>query len=221
VERWVDDSAPRFGANFERSEGVPRPWLLGRPECPVDAIVIEEREAEPFDEEALKRHMAEANVQQSALPMADGGCPGSVVRQFDREKENQDGSAVSPSQLSHWPVQLALVPPTAPFLRGANLLLAADCVPFAMPDFHDRLLRGHPVVVGCPKLDDSSGYVAKLADILKQSSIRSLTIAHMEVPCCGGLCGIVKAAFESCGRTVPVREVTVSVDGRVLAEEEW
>ena len=111
--------------------------------------------------------------------------------------------------------------PSAPFLREADLLLVADCVPFAMADFHDRFLRGHPVVVGCPKLDNPSGHVKKLADILEQSAIRSLSIVRMEVPCCGGLCQIAKMAFQSAGRTVPVKEVTVGVDGRVLSEQDW
>jgi len=118
-------------------------------------------------------------------------------------------------------VQLALVPPTAPYLRGADLLLVADCVPFAMGDFHARLLQGRPVVVGCPKLDDASRYVAKLADIIRQAGIRSLSIVRMEVPCCGGLCAIARKAFEQCGQEVPVREITVSVCGEVIGEEAW
>ena len=118
-------------------------------------------------------------------------------------------------------MQLALVPPNAPFLKEADLLLVADCVPFALADFHSRFLNGHPVVVGCPKLDNASAYVDKLGAILKQSSLRSLTIVHMEVPCCRGLCRIVQAAQEAGGRDVPVKEVTVSLDGRVIAERDW
>lgn len=190
--------------------------------CPVDAITVEEREAEPFDEEAVKAQMAEAGKQQPGIPLLQSGCPGAAARPLQHAAE-EDGAAPagSHSQLSHWPVQLSLVSPAAPFLHEADLLLVADCVPFAMADFHARLLRGRPIVVGCPKLDDAARYVEKLTDIIRQSSIRSLSIIHMEVPCCGGLCHIAKAALEACGQTVPVREVTVSVDGRLITQRDW
>ena len=195
--------------------------------CPLDAITIEEREAEDFDEVAVEKHMAEVRKQRAAepqkaqlavLPTGGSTCPGSGVRQMGRAPASQASSNGCPSQLSHWPVQLALVPPNAPFLQDADLLLVADCVPFAMPDFHSRILRGRPVVVGCPKLDDPNSYVIKLDSIIAQSSPRSLTIVHVEVPCCAGLCHIASAAMKAAGRTVPVRDVIVSVDGRVLAE---
>jgi len=205
--------------------------------CPLDAITIEEREAEAFDEAAVKRHMAEAEEQREALPTVGGtgmmpvarGCPGSAVRQMDGWHRHDAsgtpgaGSAGlgSPSQLAHWPVQLTLVPPNAPFFHNADLLLVADCVPLAMADFHARFLRGRAVAVGCPKLDDPQAYVGKLAEIFRQSSPRSLTIVHMEVPCCTGLCRIAQMAMEAARREVPVREVTVSVDGRVVADREW
>jgi hypothetical protein len=122
--------------------------------------------------------------------------------------------------LSHWPVQLTLVPPNAPFLQNADLLLVADCVPFALADFHSRFLAGHPIVVGCPKLDNPDAYVAKLRAIVEQCSLRSLTIIYMEVPCCKGLCSIARTALEACGQAIPVKEVTVSIDGRVIAERD-
>ncbi len=188
--------------------------------CPRDAITIEQREAEPFDEKAVKQHMAEARRQKAKLPALECGCPGSAVREMRRPSPADPSAGDVPSQLSHWPVQLTLVPPNAPFLREADLLLVADCVPFAVADFHARFLQGHPVVVGCPKLDDPQAYVGKLAQILQQSSIRNLTILHMEVPCCTGLCMIAKRAMETAGVSVPVKEITVSVDGRVIAERE-
>jgi hypothetical protein len=126
-----------------------------------------------------------------------------------------DGPA---SALTHWPVQLKLVPPTAPFLAGADLLLVADCVPFAMPDFHGRILRGKPVLVGCPKLDDAAFYVEKLAAIFRQSNLRSLTVVHMEVPCCTGLVRIAEAACQAAGTEAPFGRVVVSRHGEVLEE---
>jgi len=188
--------------------------------CPQGAITTEEREADPFDEKAVKQHIAEAKRQKAELPTLECGCPGSAVREMRRPPAVDPSAGGAPSQLSHWPVQLTLVPPNAPFLRDADLLLVADCVPFAVADFHGRFLQGHPVVVGCPKLDDPQAYVGKLGAILQQSSIRRLTILHMEVPCCTGLCMIAKRAMQAAGRSVPVKEVTVSVDGRVIAEQE-
>lgn len=189
--------------------------------CPVDAITIEEREAEAFDEAAVKRHMAEAEEKRAACPTVQHGCPGSAVRQMERASGIGSAGSGSPSQLAHWPVQLTLVPPNAPFFKNADLLLVADCAPFAMADFHARFLRGRALAVGCPKLDDPQAYVDKLGAILKQSSPRSLTIVHMEVPCCTGLCRIAQMAMEHAPREIPVREVTVSVDGRVIADREW
>jgi len=188
--------------------------------CPQDAITIEEREAEPFDEEAVNRHLAEANAQPPVLPVLECGCPGSAVRQLECAPASEPAATGCPSRLGHWPVQLALVPPDAPFLKNADLLLAADCVPFAMADFHARFLHGRSVVVGCPKLDDPQKHVERLANILERSSVRSLTILHMEVPCCTGLCGIAKRAMATAGRVVSVREVTVGVDGRCVEEQD-
>jgi Fe-S-cluster-containing hydrogenase component 2 len=188
--------------------------------CPVDAITIEEREAEAFDEEAVKQNMAAAAGLAAGLPLVPFGCPGAAARPLERAPDAA-AAAGSGSQLTHWPVQLTLVSPTAPFLREADLLLVADCVPFAMSDFHGRILQGRAIVVGCPKLDDASRYVAKLADIFRQSAIRSLSIVRMEVPCCGGLCHIAKKALESSGRAIPLREVTVGVNGQVLSEQAW
>ena len=120
------------------------------------------------------------------------------------------------SELGHWPIQLHLVPPTAPFLREADLLLVADCVPFALADFHQRLLRGRPVVIACPKLDNTQPYVEKLASMFTLGAVRSLTVVHMEVPCCTGLVRIAHAAREASGVDVPLHEVVISRRGEVL-----
>ncbi|MBM4093695.1 MAG: 4Fe-4S dicluster domain-containing protein [Planctomycetes bacterium] len=193
--------------------------------CPQGAITIEQREAEAFDEQAVERHRAETagrSGNHGALPIMNqpaalAGCPGARTRQFQPPSPSAE-SVGCPSQLSHWPVQLALVPPNAPFLHQCDLLLAADCVPFAMADFHARFLRGRPVVVGCPKLDDTQAYVAKLHALLRQSSVNSLTVIHMEVPCCSGLCRIAWLASEGLERRIPIRDVTISLDGRVVSE---
>ena len=193
-------------------------------ECPQGAITIIERDAEAFDEEAARQH-----VSQQAAGSADRaacGCPGSALRVLQPNLQQAPvppagGSSdaeppAAQSALGNWPVQLRLVPPNAPFLNDADLLLAADCVPFAMADFHGRFLRGRPLVIGCPKLDDAQFYVEKLTAMLRLSSIRSLTVVHMEVPCCTGLVRIAQAAVEASGKQIPVEEVTISVRGEVL-----
>ncbi|MBM3211735.1 hypothetical protein FJZ33_05930 [Candidatus Poribacteria bacterium] len=120
------------------------------------------------------------------------------------------------SQLGNWPVQLMLISPNAPYLQGADLLLTADCVPFALADFHSRFLKGKPVIIGCPKLDDGQYYVEKLTEIFKKANINSLTIVHMEVPCCFGLSNIVSKAMVASGKNIPVDDYTVSIHGEVL-----
>jgi hypothetical protein len=124
-----------------------------------------------------------------------------------------------PSQLSHWPVQLRLISPNAAYLQDCDLLLVADCVPFAMGDFHDRFLKGHCVVVGCPKLDDAASYVEKLAAILSADKLRSLTVLHMEVPCCSGLTRIAREAVRRAGNGLSFEDVTVGLRGDVLKTE--
>lgn len=120
------------------------------------------------------------------------------------------------SRLANWPVQLHLVPPHAPYLQGADLLLVADCVPFAYADFHRRFLDGRPVVIGCPKLDDGQAYIDKLAQIIQQAGLRSITVVHMEVPCCMGLVRIVQSALAAAGVEIPIHHATISIRGEVL-----
>jgi NAD-dependent dihydropyrimidine dehydrogenase PreA subunit len=198
-------------------------------ECPQGAIRIIEREAATFDEEAAMEHVRRLQVQQNPKPAlaVHAGCPGSRTRTFpiqftpgrptarNTSTEKACGEE-QPTALAQWPVQLCLVPPTAPFLQDADLLLVADCVPFAMPDFHRQLLCGRPLVIGCPKLDDAQFYTQKLADILTQSSVRSLTVVHMEVPCCTGLVRIAEAALAISGAAIPLAEATVSIRGKLL-----
>lgn len=190
--------------------------------CPQDAITIETREAAPFDEEAVKAHLAKKTGASDPPPM----CPGIMMQKLKpagkagAAKESADTPAAgSHSELCNWPVQLKLVPPNAPYFKGADLILAADCVPFAMADFHSRLLRGHPVIIGCPKLDDTAFYEDKLTDLLKIAGLKSITVVHMEVPCCSGLLRIVSNALAKAGSTIPFKDVTISICGDIMEEK--
>jgi Pyruvate/2-oxoacid:ferredoxin oxidoreductase delta subunit len=165
------------------------------------------------------------SARPQTFHFAPTGCPGAAARSFQPSasptEEQAPGTAgrtpAPQSALSHWPVQLRLVPPNAPFFQDADLLLVADCVPFAYADFHRRFLHGHPVVIGCPKLDDKQAAADKLAAVLSQSSVRSLTVLHMEVPCCTGLVHIAQAALALSGKQIPLEDATISVRGQLLA----
>ena len=187
-------------------------------ECPVGAITIEERETEEFDEEAVKEHLK----REQTVPAVHHShsihqpCPSAKVMYFERnltEKEVVTAPEKSASMLSQWPVQLTLVPPTAPFFENADLLIAADCVPFAYANFHSDFLRGKTLVVGCPKLDNAGFYKEKLTEIFKQSNIRSVTVVNMEVPCCFGLYRLIKEALDSSGKNVPLKQEIISIKG--------
>ena len=187
-------------------------------ECPLGAIAIEERTAEEFDEEAAELHMERKRPTEETLPC---GCPSATVTQFER----QQTTGVAPieainqsSMLGHWPVQLTLVPPTAPFLQGADVVLAADCVPFAYAGFHQDFIKDHAVLVACPKLDDFEAHLKKLTDILGHSSVKSLTVVHMEVPCCSGLVHMVKQAIQLSGKDTLLREVTIGIRGDLMPQ---
>ena len=208
-------------------------WAYVLASVPLGAISIEQREAEEFDAEEVATHMAETGAvgsEETPAQSPPGGCPGTAAKMQNllpiaeglaAQSSTANSSAPTSSRLSHWPVQLALVSANTPFLKGADLLLVADCVPFAMPDFHQKLLDGHVVVVGCPKLDDTEAYVEKMASIVVHSQPRSLTIVHMEVPCCAGLCRIVKKAIDGVQHDLPVKDITISTTGAVLASRTW
>jgi Fe-S-cluster-containing hydrogenase component 2 len=186
--------------------------------CPEDAITIEQREAEDFDEEATKAHLAK---EKSAQIQADFVCPGTATKQLTK-KAVPEGAAQAgavPSRLGQWPVQLKLVSPHAPYFAGADLLLVADCVPFAMGDFHNRFLSGHGIAVGCPKLDDVQFYIEKLAAILQANKLNSLTVIHMEVPCCSGLTHIARQAIANSRIGMAFEDVTIDLQGDVMQTE--
>jgi Pyruvate/2-oxoacid:ferredoxin oxidoreductase delta subunit len=194
--------------------------------CPQDAITVIEREAEEFDEKAVeaflhKKHEAHPQPQPEPQPFG-AGCPSSRPLQFKVQGSRMEKGAVGPSvsQLSHWPVQLKLVPINAPYFQDADLLVAADCVPFAYPDFHQDFIQGKAVVVGCPKLDDIQYYQDKLTEILKTNSIKSVTVPYMEVPCCFGLVKATEDAIAASGKKIPFKKVKIGIRGEIKSEEE-
>jgi Pyruvate/2-oxoacid:ferredoxin oxidoreductase delta subunit len=192
-------------------------------ECPRGAINIIEREADQFDQSVLPDRHSTATAQTGQPGFA--GCPGAAMRDLRLNVLPTAGAVRQPSPgpspnvgapaLSHWPIQLHLVPPHAPFLHNADLFLVADCVPFACADFHGRILRRRPVVIACPKLDDARAYVEKLADMLVRSNVKSLSVVHMEVPCCTNLVQIAGAAMRIAGSDIPLTEITISLGGEI------
>jgi len=185
-------------------------------ECPQGALVIEEREAAKFDEEAVEHYLTQKRKAEAELPC---GCPSHTVTQFEKPVTQGFGavdSAHNESMLGHWPVQLRLVPPTAPFLKKADLVLVADCVPFAYADSHRDFIKDHAVVVACPKLDDYDAHLEKLIEILRQAQLHSITVVHMEVACCSGLMHMARQAIAASGVDVPLKEVNIDVRGNCL-----
>jgi ferredoxin len=184
-------------------------------ECPRDAITIEEREAEPFDAAAVESHLADLEKGKTceAAPATGGGCPGSALRRFEQSKPPAVTGDHRPSRLGHWPVQLMLVPPGAPFLEGADILIAADCTPFATANFHEDYLAGRALLVGCPKLDDIQHYYEKLKLIFAAAKPSSVTVLRMEVPCCGGIANAVAKARAETIPDTDLKVVTIGVRG--------
>lgn len=199
------------------------------PECPTGAIRIVERDAAAYDEKAVQeRKMAKMQEQMKTGGMTlagktspSGGCPGKAMRQFNRAtpatgvSQTGAGNAEAQSELAQWPCQIRLVPATAPFFKGAKLLIAADCTAYAYAAFHREFMRGKVTIVGCPKLDPVD-YSEKLTDIIRENDIKSVTIVRMEVPCCGGLELAAKKALQASGKFIPWQVVTISLDGRTL-----
>jgi NAD-dependent dihydropyrimidine dehydrogenase PreA subunit len=178
--------------------------------CPEGAITIEIREAEPFNETIV---MEQIN---------SGGCPGSHAAVIERPQDSsRTVTTDQPSELRQWPVQMHLLNPNAPYLRGSDLLLAADCVAFSMGNFHRRYLKGRSLAIACPKLDHGSDlYIEKLTDMIDLAKVNTITVMMMEVPCCGGLLQMVKNSLSKASRKVPVKQMIISLSGEVL-NEEW
>ncbi len=190
-------------------------------ECPEDAIRIIEREAKEFDEEAVKEYLKE--IEKGPLPdePAFCACPGSMARQW-RNGQAPPGHAASgtplKSELRQWPVQLMLINPDASYFQDSDLAIVADCVPFAYADFHHDFVRGKSLVVGCPKLDDIGYYEEKLTELFRTNTIRSITVASMEVPCCSGLVQAVRQAVAASGKDIPMEKVVIGIKGERKAE---
>lgn len=184
------------------------------PACPTGAISFEEREAARYDEEAVKAR--QQAVQPVNLPC---GCPGTASKTLERNTACSAPAVEfsAESQLLQWPVQIKLVPVNAPYFANANLLIAADCTAFAYGDFHNRFIKNHITLIGCPKLDEGD-YTEKLTAIIKNNMIKSVTVVRMEVPCCGGIENAVITALRNSGKMIPWQTVTISTDGHILDE---
>jgi ferredoxin len=168
--------------------------------CPTGALTIVERESEEYDAEAAREHVIHTRGVEAAAAVHAG--PGATTP--------------APSELTQWPIQLHLISPQAPYFRGADLLVAADCTAFTRGSFHNDLLRGRKIVIACPKLDDVSPYVEKLAELIRDSALRSITVALMTVPCCGGLVRLVEQAVTLSGVDIPIHSVMVGLDGELV-----
>ena len=187
-------------------------------ECPQGAITMIEREAAPFDEAAVEEHLknleqveqqdAKKELKMSSLPVAEPGFKAPIAEEAPVTEENE-------AELSHWPVQIHLVAPQSNFLKNADLLIAADCVPFAYANFHRQFLAGRSLLIGCPKLDDVEAYHHKLVEIFKLNKPNSITVVMMEIGCCAGMSRLVQAAIKEAGIRVPYLEITVNVDGTI------
>ncbi len=191
-------------------------------ECPQGAITIEERDASAFDVKAVHKHLETLAKKPKKESHPHSGCPGMAAMSFNNKdnKSNtghrQDACATLSSELTQWPVQMHLVPPVAPYWDNADLLICADCVPFAYPNFHSDLLKGKKLLIACPKLDDTDPYLEKLTTIFKDNNIKSITVARMEVPCCGGIVMITQRALQESGKQIPFSTVIVSIRGKIL-----
>lgn len=189
------------------------------PTCPTAAITFVEREAAAYDEKAVeenKRRRMQEKMQTEGMTLPCG-CPGSQSRTIAHEESAAACNTEAVSRLSQWPVQIKLVPTRAPYFDGAKLLIAADCTAYAYAGFHEKFIKNHITLIGCPKLDDVD-YSEKLTQIIANNNIKSITIVRMEVPCCGGIEYAVKKAIQDSGKFLPWQCYTISIDGNIINE---
>ncbi|NVM04908.1 MAG: 4Fe-4S dicluster domain-containing protein [Candidatus Helarchaeota archaeon] len=205
--------------------------------CPTGALTIEEKETEPYDDDAtierikkvapemlethikhMEEHATEMTEQHTHHEIHPGihTCPSAKVLDWTKDKTTTEPTTRIDSELRQWPVQLHLVPPSAPYFQNADLAIVADCVPFAYANFHQDFLKDHAIAIGCPKLDNANAYIDKIAQIIKIANLKSIKIVHMEVPCCFGLVQIVHQAMKKAGKSIPFEEVTISIRGEKI-----
>lgn len=203
--------------------------------CPTGALEIIERNADEFDEEAVEKYLAEEKKKAEAAKTMDCGCASSHIQSFKPMPAasqaspcqaanipvHTPGSNAADSALTHWPVQIRLVPPHAPFLQNSDLLVAADCTAVAARNFQENYLEGKTVMMGCPKFDDADSYVQRFTEIIETCNLKSLTVLIMEVPCCSAMNVIIKKAIEKAGKNVPVEQITISTRGQELQRKSW
>ncbi len=194
-------------------------------ECPTGALKVIERDADEFDEEAVEDRLKEMkDAAEPEQPAVACGCPSAMLQSFAPSKSQASAGAKGPrvqvdSALCQWPIQIRLVPPTAPFLQNADLLVAADCTPFAFPTFHQDFLEGKVLLIGCPKFDDHRAYIEKFAGIFSHANIKSVTVVVMEVPCCQGLPMIVGKGMQMAGKSIPTEQIIIGTRGDILKKQ--
>lgn len=196
--------------------------------CQTGALTIEERESAAYDPKATQQHVLKTSgkaaaekvhiEEKSEPPPLPCGCPGMMAKEIKKapEKTNQQNEVKAASELSQWPIQLHLISPLAPYFNKCDLLIAADCTAFTLGSFHQDLLKGKKLVIACPKLDETDGYVEKIAELLKHNTIYSLTVVRMVVPCCMGLTNIVEKAVKLSGTQIKVKEIVINLEGEIL-----
>ncbi len=179
--------------------------------CPTGAITITERLAAPYDEQATEKHI---RASRESHP----GCPSAGMQSWKTRSE-PDERVSNQSSLQQWPIQLHLVSPEAPYFQGADLVVLADCAAVAYGALQSELVRNKAVVMACPKLDDTSPYLQKLAAIIAHNQLNSITVVHMQVPCCRGIVMLVQQARNMVDTDVPLKRLEISIKGEKLVEE--
>ncbi|MBN2297744.1 MAG: 4Fe-4S binding protein [Deltaproteobacteria bacterium] len=198
-------------------------------ECPEGALTIVERKADEFDEEAVEKHLQNKhkdgiNIEDAPQKTLACGCPSSVMTTLAKKKQTNQGETHNNgvSELGHWPIKLQLLGDHAPFIKGADLLLLADCAAAAYPNLHQHLLKNRAVAMGCPKLDNLEAHIQRLAEILKGALLKSLTVVHMEVPCCKAFVSAAHEAIRRSGVNVPLNYIIIGRDGTIMKEgRQW
>lgn len=199
--------------------------------CPTGALKVIERASEEYDAQVTYQHVLKTRGAEAAeqvhganpdsgksdeRPSFPRGCPGSQAREIQQKPAPPADQVSGRSELGQWPIQLHLISPHAPYFNNSDLLIAADCTAFALGSFHQDMLKGKKLIIACPKLDDTTPYIEKLAELLKSNTIYSLTVARMVVPCCSGLIHIVQEAIDLAGSGIPMKEIVINIDGNIM-----